>query len=48
VYDFDVGYICCSNMPPRCIGLSESFRRVEEGLLEKELFEVDREKRRAV
>lgn len=30
VYDFDVGYICGSDMPPCCVGLSESFRRVEE------------------
>ena len=48
VYDFDVRNISRSDMPPCCVGLSESFRRVEERLLEKELFEVDREKRCAV
>lgn len=48
VYDFDVGHIRCSDMPPGRVGLRESLRRVEERLLEKELFEVDREKRRAV
>lgn len=48
VYNFDVGYIRRGDMPPCSVGLSETFGRVEEGLLEKELFEVDREKRRAM
>lgn len=41
VYDFNDGHIDSRYVPAGRIGFSQAFRRVEEGLFEAELFEVD-------